>query len=129
MANTPNLNLEEISLDDNIKTDFINKLNNNSYKLDTAYGNLVDNLLENTGKDTLVEAIEEVNNLADRIDELEELVYSGDATSNDIRSGKTALVQGETITGSIVINDCYVSTSEPTSADGNNGDLWLVVEA
>ena len=28
----------------------------------------------------------------------------------------------------ITFNTCYVSTIEPTADEGNDGDLWLVVE-
>ena len=29
----------------------------------------------------------------------------------------------------ITFNTCHVATAEPTAADGDDGDLWLVVEA
>ena len=123
MANTPNLDLEEISLDDNVKTTFINKLNNNQNKIDTKYGYLVDNLLENTKKDTLVEAIEEVNNLVVTISNLEEEVDSlnntidslnniGDAEASEIKSGKKALVQGVEVTGTLLSQSITATASD-----------------
>lgn len=116
MANTPNLDLEEISLDDNVKTTFINKLNSNQEKIDTNYGYLVDNLLENTRKDTLVEAIEEVNNLAGTISNLEEEVDSlnsiGNAEASDIKSGKKALVQGVEVTGTLLSQPITATVSD-----------------
>ena len=37
---TPNLNLQEITLDDKLRTDFINKINNNMAIIDTKYSEL-----------------------------------------------------------------------------------------
>lgn len=124
MSNTPNLDLEMLEVTDNIKTTFLNKLNSNNEKIDSAYKVLVDNLLENTNKDNLIDAIEEVNNSYIRIAELEQELAStiaskdiiindlngeinrlnsiGNATSNDIATGKTAYVQGEEITGELI---------------------------
>lgn len=123
MSNTPNLDLEMIEVTDNIKTTFLNKLNSNNEKIDSAYKVLVDNLLENTNKDNLTDAVEEVNNSYTRIAELEQELAStitskdsiindlnseinrlnsiGNATSSDIVTGKTAYVQGEEITGEL----------------------------
>lgn len=58
MANTFNLNLEEILTTDKIKTEFVNKINSNQEKIDEAYGQLVENLLEVTGADNLKDAID-----------------------------------------------------------------------
>lgn len=124
MSNTPNLDLEMIEVTDNIKTTFLNKLNSNNTKIDNAYKVLVDNLLENTNKDNLTDAIEEVNNSYIRIAELEQELAStiaskdsiinelnieitrlngiGDANPTDIVNGKTALVQGQEVIGEYI---------------------------
>mgnify|MGYP004508833469 CR=1 FL=1 len=44
-------------------------------------------------------------NVQDSIDEIADLIKYGDATEGDIASGKTALVNGKKITGSMTIND------------------------
>lgn len=56
---TTNLELEEISVNDNIKTTFIRKLNDNQAKIDNAYGYLKEHLLESTGEHDLASAIED----------------------------------------------------------------------
>lgn len=50
------------------------------------------------------------------------------ATSADILKDKTAYVNGEKVTGTLVVQSYYVSsTSEPPSSDfGNDGDLFLI---
>lgn len=137
MSNTTNLDLEEILLSDNIKTTFLSKLNNNNQKIDNAYGILKDNLLNNTGKETLSEAIEEVNNsyvtireqgteIANLNSELTNLKSIGDASSNDIINGKVALVQGETITGTGFSEITTATTDDIVSgktAYDNQGNL------
>lgn len=97
MANTTNLNLEELSINDNLKTTFINKLNNNQTKIDNAYGQLKQSLLDSTGETTLVGAIEEYNNEFQNI--VGQYTSVGDASESDIMLGKTALVQGVEVVG------------------------------
>jgi len=48
-----------------------------------------------------------------------------DATANDIISGATAYVDGELITGELVVNKYYTGTTAPAAALGNNGDIYL----
>lgn len=133
---TTNLKLEEIELTDNIKTTFINKLNSNQTKIDNAYGYLKEHLLESTGEHDLASAIEDykhdfqniIQPLQQTIAEQEQTIANkdleiagkqaiidglnsiGNATSNEIASGKTALVQGETITGTYVKKEPIMAT-------------------
>lgn len=48
-----------------------------------------------------------------------------DATANDIIAGATAYVDGELITGGLVVNKYYTGTTAPAAALGNNGDIYL----
>lgn len=50
------------------------------------------------------------------------------ATTSEIISGKTAYVNGSKVTGTLVTQNYYSGTSDPTSSLGNNGDLYLKVE-
>lgn len=47
------------------------------------------------------------------------------ATANDIVSGVTAYVNGEKITGTLVVQKYYTGSSEPSSSLGNDGDIYL----
>lgn len=95
---TTNLNLEKIVLDDTINGTMLEKTNNNMQKLDVKYGELKNALLEQTGKNTLEEAIAYVQTLANHI---EFLNSSGNAVASNILSGKKAVVKGQVITGTI----------------------------
>jgi hypothetical protein len=48
------------------------------------------------------------------------------ATAADIANGKTAYVNGEKVTGSLVVQTYYISATEPSSSLGSDGDLCLV---
>lgn len=48
-----------------------------------------------------------------------------DATVGDIVTGKTAYVNGQKITGQLVINKYYTGSTAPSSSLGNDGDLYL----
>ena len=95
---TTNLNLEKIVLEDTISGTLLEKTNNNMQKIDNKYGELKIALLEQTGKETLAEAIAYVQTLANQISFLNS---SGDATASQILSGKQAVVKGNVITGTI----------------------------
>ena len=49
-----------------------------------------------------------------------------DATAADIAKDKTAYVNGEKVTGSMVVQTYYVGDTEPNDSFGNDGDLYLV---
>lgn len=99
MANTFNLNLEEINANDTIKTDFIEKLNNNMSKLDDVFGLLKLKLMNKTEKTNLNDAIDEFVSSEDARIEMERMASIGDAEEGDLIVGKIALVQGKTIVG------------------------------
>lgn len=47
------------------------------------------------------------------------------ATASDIVTSKTAYVNGQKLTGSLVINKYYTGSGSPSSSLGNDGDLYL----
>lgn len=49
------------------------------------------------------------------------------AVANDIVTGKTAYVNAQKITGTLVINKYYTGSGSPSSDLGNDGDLYLEV--
>lgn len=51
---------------------------------------------------------------------------SATATAAEIASGKTAYVNGTKLTGTLSFRNLYTSTSSPSSADGSNGDIWII---
>ena len=95
---TTNVKLEKIVLDDTLNGTMLEKINSNMQKIDDKYGELKNALLEQTEKETLVEAISYVQTLANQISFLKS---SGDATASQILSGKKAVVKGNVITGTI----------------------------
>lgn len=139
MSNTTNLDLENIEMTDIIKNGLKDKINNNMQKLDIAYGTLKSNLLVNTGKSTLSEAINEVLTMKDEIDRLNGI---GNATADDILPGKTALVKGEVITGALEVITKKINniTVSGTYSDGTyhsaieafyseNGDVGIIIKS
>ena len=93
---TPNINLNLIDLEDTIHIEMLRKLNENMEILDAKYGELKNELLKNTDKETLTEAISYIPTL---VNELEFLKQLGNASSSEIAQGKTAVVQGNLVTG------------------------------
>ncbi len=133
---TPNLELEEIVLDDTLNGIMLNKINSNMEKVDDKYGELKKALLEQTGKETLEEAIAYVQTLANHV---EFLNSSGDAVASNILSGKKAVVKGQVITGTIPSQGAQTitpSTVNQTIASGRylsgtqtiQGDANLLAE-
>ena len=49
------------------------------------------------------------------------------ATAGDIVTGKTAYVNAQKITGTLVVNKYYTGSGSPSSDLGNDGDLYLEV--
>lgn len=93
---TPNINLNLIGLEDTIHIEMLRKINENMELLDSKYGELKAGLLKNTNKETLTEAIAYIPTI---INELENLKQLGNAFASEIAQGKTAIVQGNLITG------------------------------
>lgn len=112
---TTNLNLEEIILDDRLKKEFIEKFNLNMQKIDEKYGELQESLLKQTGKSTLAEAIDYVQDLANMVSSLKNV---GTATASQILSGKSAMVKGTVITGNIP--SLGAQTITPRNSKQNN---------
>lgn len=47
--------------------------------------------------------------------------------ADSLKEGVTAHgANGESITGTLSFRTLYTDTSEPTSADGNVGDIWII---
>lgn len=124
---TTNLKLEEIILDDTLNGTMLEKMNSNMQKVDKKYGELKNALLEQTGKETLAEAIAYVQTLANHIAFLNS---SGDATASEILFGKSAVVNGQIVIGSIPLLETQTitpSTSNKTIASGQylNGEQTI----
>lgn len=50
-------------------------------------------------------------------------------TADNLRSGITAHSKsGEQIIGTLVVKVVQVSSTEPSSEDGDDGDIWLVID-
>lgn len=49
------------------------------------------------------------------------------ASASDIRSGKSAYVNGSKVNGSLVVNKVYVGSTDPSSSFGNDGDIYIKV--
>lgn len=49
------------------------------------------------------------------------------ASASDIRTGKSAYVNGIKVNGSLVVNKVYVGSTDPASSFGNDGDIYIKV--
>lgn len=49
------------------------------------------------------------------------------ASASDIRTGKSAYVNGSKVNGSLVVNKVYVGSTDPSSSFGNDGDIYIKV--
>ena len=47
------------------------------------------------------------------------------AAAGEILQDKTAYVNGNKITGTLVVQDVYIRSSAPSSSIGNDGDIWI----
>ena len=95
---TTNLGLDTIETTDSIQNAFLTKMNSNMQKLDNAYGFLKAKILNVTEENNLNDAINTFNTMGQQITNLKSI---GNATASDIVYGKTALVQGNIITGNL----------------------------
>jgi hypothetical protein len=125
---TTNLGLDTIETTDSIQNAFLTKMNSNMQKLDNAYGLLKTKLLDVTEEDNLNDAIDTFNTMVTQVANLTSenntLKTTGNATADDIMTGKTALVQGQQITGNIIDmgSNSYVATG---SVSGDNYRLAI----
>lgn len=88
---TENLDLELIENTDSIASAFVDKMNGNMQKIDTAYSLLKAHLLEKTGQSNLNDAIEYIDNLVNAQD--------ATATADKIFKGYTAYNGTTKLTG------------------------------
>ena len=58
-----------------------------------------------------------------------DLAGGATATPADILLNKTAYTSAGLISGTLNVNYCYSSNSEPSPEEGLEGDLWMVMEA
>lgn len=51
-------------------------------------------------------------------------------TADNLQSGVTAHSKsGDSITGTLVVKVVRTSSTEPSSSDGDDGDIWLVIDS
>lgn len=91
MATTPNLGLETIERSDKANSSMLEKMNNNFNKIDTAYKELSDDLLAQTGEETIAEAIQNVSKLVNAQD--------GTITADKVFNGYVGYAGKEKIVG------------------------------
>ena len=115
---TPNLNLQEIKLNDKLKTDFIEKINNNMQVIDEKYGELKNTVLEKTKQPTLESAVAYIDKLVDANDATvtSDKIFNGYVGYNGLeRVVGTALPQSTTAQSHLIKNGY--------TAYDNNGNL------
>lgn len=115
---TINMNLDEIVSTDKISSDFLQKINSNMQKIDTKYGELKNALLQQTGKNTLAEAIAYIQTLADTLLSYEN---TGNATASQILAGASAIVKGTVVTGTIPSQPAQTITPGTTNKTIDSG--------
>lgn len=115
---TTNMNLDEIVSTDKISSDFLQKINSNMQKIDTKYGELKNALLQQTGKNTLAEAIAYIQTLADTLLSYEN---AGNATASQILAGASAIVKGTLVTGTIPSQPAQTITPGTTNKTIDSG--------
>lgn len=125
---TTNLGLDTIETTDSIQNAFLTKMNSNMQKLDNAYGLLKTKLLDVTDKSDINEAIDSFNTMVTQVasltTEVNTLTSVGTASASDMLNGKTALVQGQTVTG-IMANKAGTSSVANGSVSGDNYRLQI----
>lgn len=132
---TTNLGLDTIETTDSIQNAFLTKMNSNMQKLDNAYGLLKTKLLDVTDKSDINEAIDSFNTMVTQVaslttevntltEENNTLKSVGTASASDMLNGKTALVQGQTVTGTMA-NKAGTSSTANGSVSGDNYRLQI----
>ncbi len=125
---TTNLGLDTIETTDSIQNAFLTKMNSNMQKLDNAYGLLKTKLLDVTDKSNINEAIDTFNTMVTQVaslttevntltEENNTLKSVGTASASDMLNGKTALVQGQTVTGTMANKTGTSSANGSVSGD------------
>lgn len=118
MATTPNLGLETIEPNDKANSSMLEKMNDNFSKIDTAYKELGDNLMAKTGKETIAEAIESIDDIV--------VTEDGTITADKVFNGYVGYAKNERIVGTALATETNGEASNLLTGRtlyDNNGNL------